>query len=170
MRIEVNLQQPWREVAYFYYQNKAAFDALLEKVKGRSRTFDFYGMTCGDLCTLIDGGFPALLQKLSEGLTVKGYCQLINSVRDGLKGFATYLEKTTPPTTPLQRRAAAGMMETTTEEMILLQLKDFYTLHSLEDAQKLTVYEFMIARKAEYNQRLAEYNMQKIMEHKSKQR
>ena len=159
MQISVDLNQKWREVAYFYTMNPDAMAVLLQKVSGRACGFDFFALSCGDLCLLMDNRFPESWSEKYKDITVKDWCKLVNSVKDGINGFAAFLEKTTPPTTQEQRMAQSGLMNTTAEEMILLTMKDFYNLHGLEEAQKMTIYEFYVARKAIYNQRRMEYNM-----------
>lgn len=164
MQISVNLNQPWSEVGYYYGMEPEILAKLREKIKGGLAGFDFFSLNCGELCQLIDGKMPNKLIEMAEKLNVKNYCKLLNSIHDGLKGLQTFCEKTDPPATAMQRRAATGLMETTPEEAILLAVKSFYNLHSLEEAQKLTVYEYMIARKSEFNRITAEYNMQRIIE------
>lgn len=164
MRIEVNLDQKWSEVAYFYTSNPNAMEEVMKHVEGKDKRFDLLAMTCGELCTLIDGGVPESLRRMSDNCTLRQYCRLVRSIRDGVRGFMSFLEKTTPPQTPLQRQSATGLIEITMEESVLLTLKSFYNLHSLEDAQRMSVYEYMIARRSEYNRLAAEYNMNRIIE------
>jgi len=167
MKVEVNLREKWSRVAYYFNANPQAFDLLLEQVKGGLYGFSFYEMTCAELCYLLDNRFPPEWEKKYKDITVKQYCELTNSIKDGINGFEAFLSKTEPPMTPEQRNSMVGLLDTTIEEMILLQLKDFFSLHSLEDAQKLTVSEFMIARKATYNQRRADYNAAMAMKLKA---
>lgn len=159
MKIEVDLNQRWSEVAYYYTSNRAAMDALLEVVKERDKHFQLQSLTCGDLCVLLEGGVPKSVAEMAANYTVRQYFQLVNAIRESVKAFGAFLERTNPPQTQTQRQAASGLLEITIEENVLLLLKSFYGLHSLEDAQRMSVYEYMIARRAEYNRQRAEYNM-----------
>lgn len=170
MKIEVKLTQKWSEVAYFYNAHPDAFRALLQKVTGTLKNFDFFALSVGELCAIVDGGFPQSLWNRYENCDVRTFCKLTNSLREGVKQLMTFLENTTPPTTPQERKAANGLMQTTFEEEALGMLVEYFHLHSFEDAQKLSVYEFMMVRKTLYNRRKMEYNRMMIADAEAKLR
>jgi hypothetical protein len=82
----------------------------------------------------------------------------MNALEAGMADFVKFMERTTPPTTPQQLRIERGMLDANIEEAILWTLRGNYSLHGLEDAQNLTIYEYKIARKHAYNEAIAAYN------------
>lgn len=158
MKYEVNLSGKWAEVAPFF----ASYPEAMEQVCARVGTADIRveAMTVKDLCEILDGRIPAAIQGKANGWTVKEMAEAVNGLKRSMEGLESFMERTVPPVTPSQRGMLAGVLETTAEEAVLLTCRDFYQLHGLEDAQKLTVYEYMIARKAIYNERRQAYNME----------
>ena len=153
----ISTTDKWADVEWFVNSNPQAMERLEKAVTAKDDMFDFFGITVKDLCMIIDGQrIPASM--LPEGMTVGEYMMRRNSIVAGMEAFAAMLEKTNPPTTATQRMDETGLLDMTAEEGILLTCKNFYGLHSLEDAQKLTVYEYIIARKALYNERKVDYN------------
>lgn len=101
---------------------------------------------------------PEELERRLNGCTVGDWCTVMLGVRKGLERFAKFMEETTPPVTVEQKRMAKGVLSGNIEESVLMTLKSCFSLHGLEDAQKLTVYEYMVARKEVYNEAVVNYN------------
>lgn len=156
MRYSVKAGDKWSEVSWFFNAYPDTYAKLVEKWPQTDGTFDFYAMSVRDLCEIYNGGMPS---RLVDGITVRNFVVLNNTIKEKMEEFANFLEKTLPPMTEDQKKAQGGLLDNSIEEAILLTCKQYYGLHSLEEAQKLTVYEYMIARKATYNERRYEYNM-----------
>ena len=69
-----------------------------------------------------------------------------------------------------QKALMRGMLTGNMEEAVLWTLKESFTLHGFEDAHKLTVYEFMTARKNVYNEALVAYRQSVEIEQMSVRR
>lgn len=110
----------------------------------------FSSLTVGDLCEVLDGGLPESVFAGAD--TVAEYFRRRSWLAASVKSFADFLAATVPPRLPGDMSPA---LEPTTEEAILLTCKNFYGLHSLAEAQALTVAEYMIARKEAYNEAMA---------------
>ena len=147
----------WSEVSWFFDAYPDRLGELSVRFTERDESVDFFSWTVGDLCEIYDHGIP---KARTDGLTVAEFMALRNTVADKMKDLSTFLENTVPPSTESQRKAQSGTLDMSVEEAILLTCRNFYDLHSLEDAQKLTIYEYMIARKSVYNERRMAYNME----------
>lgn len=158
MKYSVNLSGKWADVAPFF----ESYPDAMEQVCARVGKADIHveSMTVKDLCEILDGRTPGCITRQAERWTVKEMAEAVNGLRASLEGFRNFMERTTPPVTMSQRGMLAGVLEASAEEAVLLTCKEFYTLHGLEDAQNLSVYEYMIARKAIYNERRQAYNME----------
>lgn len=152
---EIDLNENYNKVHVFFEEYPAAMDAVCQRVGTKETPVE--AMTVKDLCELLDGRIPSTL---SRDVTVREWGEMVNGLRNSLEGFANFMKRTTPPMTAAQKKLMGGVLETTSEEAVLLTCKDFYNLHTLEEAQKLSVYEYMIARKAIYNERIQAYNME----------
>lgn len=147
----------WEEVSWFFDAYPDRLGEVAAQFTEVDDTLDFFGWTVGDLCEIYDHGIP---KARTEGLTVEDFMTLRNTVTKKMEELSVFLENTVPPTTEGQRKAQGGTLDMSVEEAILLTCRNFYDLHSLEDAQKLTIYEYMIARKSVYNERRMAYNME----------
>lgn len=155
MEYVVKSSDNWSDVSWFFSENADAWNMIRDAWKSEM-PYNLGELSVLDLCQVFEHGYPL---RLADGVTVKEFVAMCTSVELAMKNFATFLESTIPPTTPEQRAAAVGTLDMSLEEAVLLTCKEFYGLHNLEDAQKLTVYEYMIARKSIYNEKLVSYNL-----------
>lgn len=155
MEYVVKSSDKWADVSWFFSENADALNMIRDAWKS-DKPYNLGELSVLDLCQVFEHGYPL---RLADGVTIKEFVEMCTSVELALKDFAAFLESTIPPTTPEQRAAAVGTLDTSLEEAVLLTCKEFYGLHNLEDAQKLTVYEYMIARKSIFNERLVSYNI-----------
>jgi hypothetical protein len=158
VEFSVRLSEPWAGVAPFFECYPERLQALLERVTERSGVMLFDTLNVRTLLQLIAGNVPDELRPQRETVTVKEWCGILNTLSDGLKAFTKFMEETQPPQTPSQKKLGKGMKPGNMEEAVLWTLKNCYTLHGLEDAQKLTIYEYKIARKSQFNDAVVAYN------------
>lgn len=158
MRYSCRKSQPWRDVALFFTEYPAALDQLCTQIDGQLDGFNFETLTVGAMLEACIGKIPQELTAKYGGGDVETFARALNSLRAGLETFVKFMERTTPPETVMQKRLQRGTLPANIEEAVLWTLKNTYTLHGLEDAQKLTVYEYMIARKEAYNDAMVAYN------------
>lgn len=154
----------WSRVAVFFTTYPAAMEQLMEAVSERDGKFVFDLLTVGGMLEAVAGRIPAEVKATMEGMTVAQAVSRLNSLRDGLLEFITFLKSTEPPMTLRQEQCQRGMMKGNIEEAVLWTLKECFTLHGFDDAQKLTVYEYKTARKNAYNEALAAYRQSVEME------
>ncbi len=83
------------------------------------------------------------------------------------KEFAETLNKLSVKQTADEKRAAEGCLKVSWGESILVFLQNFFGLKSFKEAEKITLGELLIAKRAQYNddlfaRRISQIQMQKI--------
>lgn len=164
VRYSVLPSERWSRVSVFFTTLPAAMEQLMEAVPERDGDFIFDLLTVGGMLEAVAGRIPAEVKAGMEKMTVAQAAARLNSLRDGLLEFTSFLEATEPPMTLRQEQQQRGMIKGNIEEAVLWTLKECFTLHGFEDAQKLTVYEYKTARKNAYNEALAAYRQSVEME------
>ena len=142
----------------FFTEYPAALDQLCTQIDGTLEGFNFETLSVGAMLEACVGKIPQELTTKYGGGDVETFARAVNSLRAGMDQFVKFMERTTPPETIYQKKMSAGTLPANIEEAVLWTLKNTYTLHGLEDAQRLTVYEYMIARKEAYNEALVAFN------------
>jgi hypothetical protein len=135
------------------------FPEIIEKAKNEIKdtlphyVFDFFSISVADFLRLQENIMPEKVQKFlsKRTTTFYDYIKLVNTFEQGAKAFEQILVDTTIQAEADEESARAGLLEITTEEAMLTFLLDFYKLQSLEQAQKMTLYEYITARKISFN-------------------
>ena len=143
------------------------FPDLLDKSKEKitdivpRETFDFFSMTVAEFLRLQENELPKTVNKLlkKRSFTFYEYIKILNTFEQGAKSFQQILEDTTIEQTSEERAANAGLIDISPEESMLTFLIDFYKLKSMEEAQKVSLYEYITARKISYNNAKFQKNM-----------
>ena len=138
-------------------------DASLEKYQNYFENFDFFSITILQFCKLLfqDDVASIFPQFNDSKITFFEYLKIINTLKISLKKVEEFIKNTEIKLTSIENFCSSGQIQYSSEEAILITLKDFYNLHSLEEAQKLTVYEYIVARKYNYNKNIYEKNQQR---------
>lgn len=91
----------------------------------------------------------------------------------GLTEFINKLPETLLALTPKmdadEMRACEGMMESTIGESLLVFARNYFGLHSFTEAERITIGEVLIAKKAVYNETMFQKKLSKIKLEKAKQ-
>lgn len=153
-KYEIKGSDKMKRCRWFFEEHPQAEEEALKRwgIENDNIGIAFSDLTVAELCEVIGGTFPERV--FGNANTVKEYFRRKFWLSESLEAFARFMEMTAPPRLPNDTPAA---MEPTTEEAILLTMKDFYGLHSLAEAQAMTVGEYMIARKRIYNEAAARY-------------
>ena len=69
---------------------------------------------------------------------------------DWAKGFAEILKKLQVPQTPEEQQAQNGLPKMTMQENMLVFARSYFGLHSFDDAEKVTMAEFLMAKHDTY--------------------
>lgn len=156
VRYSVLLSQRWQEVAVFFEAYPQAMEQLCEHVGVKD--IDFFALSVRGMIEAADNQVPTELKERYKNATVRDYSEMVNGLKEGLEKFIGFMEKTTPPQTFEQKKMMRGVLNGNLEEGVLMTLKSCFSLHDLEAATNLTVYEYMMARKECYNEAIISYN------------
>ena len=148
----------------------AVFPEMLTELKEKIKenlpleTFDYFSMTIREFLELQESKMPSKIEKMlkNKKLTVFEYVKIINTFESGSEQLTKIIEATTVEQTKDEKNASAGLLNLSPEESILDFLRDYFNLHNYEEAQNLTLYEFVIARKNYFNRITFEKNLQQI--------
>lgn len=157
VRFSVGLDDKWEPVAPFFKAYPSALAQVRRHVTDVDTSLNFEALKVKSVIEMVAGGMPAELDG-KQGETIRQRCMTLNALDEGMQTFTQFLEATAPPMTIRQRKMLGGTKDANMEEAILWTLRDSYALHGLEEAQNLTVYEYMIARKNKYNEAVVAYN------------
>lgn len=145
-------------------------DALREKITDELpiQEFDYFGMNISDFLRLTEKQFPAKIQKKlkSRFLTVEKYIHILNTFENGNKRFEQSVEETTVEKTAAEKEAENGLLPLTVEESMLNFMVESFHLQGWEAAQKMTLYEFISARKKSFNNAMYQKRMAEIQKAK----
>lgn len=146
------------------------FPEILDKAKEQIKetvprgTFDFFGMTVSEFLQLQEKILPKKIDNLlrKRRTTFFDYVKISNTFEQGMKAFEQIIIDTTIQETADEEAARSGLVEVTTEESMLTFICDYFKLSSMEQAQKLTLYEYITARKITFNNAKYQKNMANI--------
>ena len=147
------------------YSVFAPFEAMVSeadmarlKAKAVSDLFGdggFYGMTVGQLTTVLSGDVRPLYD--SGGRTVFDVMR-VKAFKEWVDEFCAALKGLTLPPTAESVRLSAGTRGSTFEESVYLFTRSYFGLPSFEAADGVRVSEYLLARKDDYNRQVAERN------------
>lgn len=120
----------------------------------------FYGMTVGDFTTVLSGDVRPLLQ--SGGRTVFDTCR-VEAFREWVDELSDTLKRLTPPPTAESVKLNAGTIPSEFVESVYLFCRSYFSLGSFEQADRLKVSEFVLAKKDDYNHAVVDRNVSAMM-------
>lgn len=126
--------------------------------RGAEELRPMWELTLADFFACCDGDFSCVLEndpKLWQVLWVESFSNFVTNFTDVCK-------RLTIEPTQEQKQASQGCLPVEWQEGILIFARSYFGLHSFKDAERLTLADFILAKKHDYNTQLAERNMQKI--------
>lgn len=156
VKYSVKLSERWQDVSPFFEAYPEAL-AQVCSVAGDGKQ-DFYALTVRGMLEAVNGQVPNEWKERYKGGTVGEWCAMLNALKAGISRFTEFMENTTPKQTIEQKKALSGTIKGNLEEAVLMTLKSCFSLHDLEAATNLTVYEYMMARKEVFNEAQIAYN------------
>lgn len=127
-------------------------------VRDRFGEAGFYGMTVGELTTVISGDVRPLYR--SGGRTVYDN-EVVAAFREWMDTFCAALKGLTLPPLPETAGAMNGTRPSTFEESLYVFCRSYFCLRSFSEADRLKVSEYLLARKDEYNKAVVDRNITK---------
>ena len=135
------------------------FPEIIEKAKEQitdvinSSIFDFFGMSIYDFLRLQENIIPEKVSKYlsKRKTTFFDYIKIVNAFEQGSKTFEQMVSDTIIAADADEEAARSGLLNLTTEEAMLTALKEFYPYKTLEELQKVTLYEYVTSRRIAFN-------------------
>lgn len=118
---------------------------------------EFWGVMNGDYSLLGNLDEPKVLQVY----WLKRFAQFVDE-------FGNECKRTQLEPTPEQRQASQGTLEMLPVESMLVFVRQYFGLHSFADCGRITIGEYLTARKDHYNDALIQRNYEKIQREKLK--
>lgn len=116
----------------------------------------FYSMTIGDLLRCMDGDFSPLMKH--DGTTVFDvYC--IKDFSVFCDQFVKMVDSLTLKPTADDSKNARGTKKLTFAESLLIFCRRYFGLHSFADVERLTLADYVIAKKDDYNEQVINRNI-----------
>ena len=135
------------------------FPEIIEKAKAEIKDviphyiFDFFGMSIAEFLQLQENIIPEKVSKYlsKRKTTFFDYIRIVNAFEQGAKTFEQMVSDTIIAADADEESARAGLLNLTTEEAMLTALKEFYPYKTLEELQKVTLYEYVTSRRIAFN-------------------
>ena len=125
-------------------------------------TGEFLSLSTGDL-TSITGGADA------NSMTVWQYFALLD-FKEWAANFASLIEKLTPPQTMEQMQVCKMLPKNTIQEALLIFNRNYFGLKNFAEAEKIPIFDVLIAKKDTYAKSLFEHEWQKMQQRKYRSR
>lgn len=127
----------------------------------------FNDLTIGRWVECMHGDFSRVLGDIT-GSWLQIYW--LRAFKEFCEEFPKTLERLSPKMDNDEQRACEGLMQSTLIESLLVFTRNYFGLHSFNEAQEITLGEVLIAKKASYNDAVFRKMLAKIQLEKTKRR
>lgn len=151
---------------YEKYLTPESVEAL--KAEAEKRIAKMYDLTFAQFYDCANGDFSGVLGNVSDPTVLQVYwCK---KFADFVQEFTEALKKLTIQPTGDEIKAGQGLLQVTWGEGILVFLQQWFGLKSYKEAEKITMGELLIAKRAQYNQDLFRRRLAQIQTAKFKKK
>lgn len=134
-------------------QRAAIKDAAVRSLFGEA---GFYGMTIGAMLDAMHGNYKGIRQ--DDGNTCFDIMR-IEAFADWVDEFLDVVQRLTPKPSPKQMKNAAGTIKMTFDESVYVFCRAYFGLPNFDAVNGLTVGDYVLAKKDDFNQRTIDNNM-----------
>lgn len=149
------------------YAKMAPFEKCLtmEAVAGLKREAErayvsMYELTFVQFLKACNGDFVTILGDMRKPTVLQVYWR--KRFEDFKKEFGEMLKNTNVPPTADQQRASEGLPKPTFAENILVFVRQYFGLHSFQEAEQITLGNILIARRDAYNTAMFDRKLERI--------
>lgn len=135
--------------------------ALMEQA---AKIRDPYTLTLAEFFACCDGDFVCVVKDQNNITTGEGLW--LEMFRDFLNDFGKILERLVIPQTPEQKQANANCLPVEWQEGMLVFVRSYFGLKSFGEAENVTIGDYILAKKDEYNSTIFQRNITKIQTQK----
>lgn len=119
-----------------------------------------YDLEFGTFWQCSNDNFEEVLGDMSEPTVLQVYWK--KRFEKFVEEFAATLKAMTLTQTAEEIQAAEGLLKISWDEAILVFVRDYFGLHSFKDAERITIGEILIAKRATYNREKFQRKLAKI--------
>lgn len=125
---------------------------------------DPYTLTLAEFFACCEGDFSCVLKDQNNITTGEGLW--LEIFRDFVADFCKILERLVIPQTPEQKQASANCLPVEWQEGMLVFVRAYFGLKSFAEAENVTIGDYLLAKKDDYNANIFQRNMAKIQTQK----
>lgn len=125
---------------------------------------DPYTLTLAEFFACCEGDFGCVVKDTKNPTTGEGLW--LETFRDFLNDFGKILERLVIPQTPEQKQASVNCLPVEWQEGMLVFVRSYFGLKSFSEAENVTIGDYILAKKDEYNTVIFQRNMAKIQTQK----
>lgn len=156
-----------------YLNNIPAESEAVLREAGR-RTYapsgDWWQLSTGEFLSLSTGDLTLITKGVAqEQITVWQYYALLD-FKEWAADFASLIEKLTPPQTMEQMQVCKMLPKNTIQEALLIFNRNYFGLHNFAEAEKIPIFDVLIAKKDTYAKALFEHEWQRAQMRKYRSR
>ena len=133
-------------------QRKAIKEVAVRSLFGEA---GFYGMTIGSMLDAMHGNYEGIRQ--DDGNTVFDIMR-IEAFKEWLDEFLSVAETLTPKPTARQVKNSMGTIRLSFDEAVYIFCRSYFGLPNFDAVNELTVGDYLLAKKDDYNQRIVDNN------------
>lgn len=127
-----------------------------------------YTLTLADFFACVKGDFSCVVTDVDQPTTAD--VLWVENFVTFIEEFAAVLKRLSIPQTAEQKQAQKNCLPVDWQEGMLVFARKYFGLHNFADAEKITIGDFLIAKKDDYNTAIFERNLHKIQTQKLKQK
>lgn len=168
MLLSINRKTKWAVFAPYATPNRVA--QLREKITDCATFFDFWQMTIGDFSQMTENGLPEELKKIVEDkdVTVYEVIEIINAAKKFVDDFSKAMANYKIEAEGDEITAASFCPDFKPIESMLIYTRKYFGLRNFEEAEKITLLEYYLAKKDSYSEAIFQRSLQKIQLNKIK--
>lgn len=136
---------------------------LLKKV---AEIRDPYTLTLAEFIACCAGDFSCVVQDAEHPTT--GEVLWCENFVAFVEELGKVFQRLVVPQTPEQKQAAKGCLSVEWQEGMLIFVRKYFGLHNFTQAEQITIGDFLIAKKDDYNTTIFNRNLHKIQTQKMK--
>lgn len=125
---------------------------------------DPYTLTLAEFFACCDSDFGCVVKDTKNITTGEGLW--LEIFRDFVEDFGKILERLVIPQTPEQKQASSNCLPVEWQEGMLVFVRSYFGLKSFSEAENVTIGDYLLAKKDEYNTAIFQRNMAKIQTQK----
>lgn len=126
----------------------------------------FYDLTFEAFHECANGEYTKIVGDLSDPTVLQVYW--VKAFSDFVKEFVEQLGKLHIQPTADEKKAASNLLQVNWDEGMLVFIRNYFGLKSFKDAEKITIGEILIAKRAQYNDDLFRRRLNNIQVQKMK--